>query len=170
MRERLEQIATSAVDLSERDERAAEIVSAARAELEGGEVQEERALGVRARALGEVASGDNEIVASGLAAVGAFPTGGVPLVEATVRPSRSTSRTAPALNSSVNLRRMRRCFASAMDTVYSFRGVSTKSGQDHFDRQAAESVDGRAMRSSEGSRTLIVVGHRALALTLRRQQ
>jgi hypothetical protein len=66
-------------------------------------------------------------------------------VAGTVLPSSSTSRTAPALNSSLKLRRVRFRFVSAIvDIVSAFRKVSTKPDQAHLGRQ----------RSSDGPLTL----------------
>src|ERR1700730_13152299 len=50
----------------------------------------------------------------------------------TVFPSSSTSRTAPALNSSLKLRRVRLgCLSAIVDIVSAFRKVSTKPDQAH---------------------------------------
>jgi len=58
----LEQIAACAVDLGERDERAPQVVTAALAQAELGEVECERAVGVVGRADRELAGRDDQII------------------------------------------------------------------------------------------------------------
>jgi len=76
--------------------------------------------------------------------------------------SFSTRRTALALNSSVNLRRARRFFCSSMDTIYSFRVVSTKAGQDHSECNECNEALKMARDAVAMARRLALVAENAL--------
>ncbi len=81
MRDHLEEVAPGAIDLGERDEGAAEIVTTPVAEAEGGEVVLEVVVGVVRLPDLAVDTGDDEVVGRGLPAEGCKPAVVVPVRE-----------------------------------------------------------------------------------------
>jgi hypothetical protein len=93
VRHRLQQVAAGAVHLSERDERAAEVVPAAVAEAEQLEVAPEGVLRFWAQALRHVPRGHDEVVLRGRAPVSPLPSAVAPIAQH--RGKRGMDRDAP---------------------------------------------------------------------------
>jgi hypothetical protein len=69
VRDRLQEIAARAVDLSERHERSAKVVATAATQLQGVEIETEGVLRVGARPLGKVPRRDDDVVRLGASAI-----------------------------------------------------------------------------------------------------